>query len=340
LLAFSGLPSSFFMSRIRFPHLAWGLLLYTLPVVVWGAYVRASGSGDGCGDHWPSCGGEIVPTAVEHGKTWIEYSHRASTAIYGLLALWLAIWAWRVFPKGDALRKSAAAVLLFTIIEGLIGRYLVKHELVAMNSSTERVVWMALHLANVFSLLTAATLPAWWSVNGARLQPRENSRLARMWGACLLSVIALAVTGSMSALGDTLYPSSSLMEGIRQDFARDAAMILKTRPLHPLTAVVVTAFACCTIAATVRLRPVFWVHKLALPVMCVLLGQFVFGVANLLMLAPIWAQMVHLLLANLLWIGLVVLGASAVSEEVPEATVENRNEEVSRTWPEQVPSAL
>jgi heme A synthase len=328
------------MSRIRFSHLAQGLLLYTLPVVLWGAFVRASGSGDGCGDHWPSCGGEVVPTGVEHAKTWVEYSHRASTAIYGILALWLAIWAFRAYPKAHPLRKSAFAVLVFTIIEGLIGRHLVKNELVAMDSSTERVVWMALHLLNVFSLLTAVTLTAWWSIGGAHLRVAANKRLAWLWGACLLSVLGLAVTGAMSALGDTLYPASSLMEGVRQDFARDAVFILRTRPLHPVVATIVSLFMAWTITTSVRLRPIAQVKQFAPIVLALLVGQYFFGFANLLMLAPIWMQLTHLLLANLLWIGLVILATCAVGEErgrVLDPQGINEEKEV-REWSRQVPS--
>ena len=328
------------MSRFRFPHFAWALLAYNIPVVLWGAFVRASRSGDGCGDHWPSCGGEMVPTAVEHEKTWIEYGHRISTGILLPIILIGLVWAFRTYAKGHRVRKAVSAVLLFTLIEGLIGRYLVIHKLVAMNTSVERVAWMSLHLANIFSLLTALTLLAWWSSGGAPLNWRAHGKIAAVWVVCLLGVVALAITGSMSALGDTLYPVKTLTEGIHQDLAHDAVLILKTRPLHPLTAVLVTCFAAWTIVSTLRLRPIATVRKLAIPVLCVLGGQFVFGIANLLMLAPIWAQMVHLLLANLLWIGLVVLCASAVSEEPVEVVVENRDhEEVNRTWQEHIPSA-
>jgi len=322
------------MSRIRFSYLAWALLLYNLPVVLWGAFVRASRSGDGCGDHWPSCGGELVPTDVQHSKTWIEYSHRASTMIYGLMAVVLVIWAWRAYPKGHVLRKSTFAILVFTIIEGLIGRYLVVHQLVVMNSSFERAVWMALHLANIFSLLSACVLTAWWSVGGARFQWRDNARLGWMWGACLLGIIVVAVTGAMAALGDMLYPSSTLLEGIRQDFARDAALILKTRPLHPLTATLVSLLAAWTIVTTIRLRPNLWVQKLGPIVLAVLLGQYIFGFLNLLMMAPIWMQLTHLLLANLLWIGLVFLAVASLSEQTQEDRVLEpiENEKEVRGW--------
>jgi heme A synthase len=107
-------------------------------------------------------------------------------------------------------RRGMSAVLLFTLIEGFIGAYLVVNGLVAMNTSTERVVWMALHLTNILSLLTALTLTAWWSSGGARLKLRGQGKLAPMWVLSIVGVVALAVTGSMSALGDTLYPASSL----------------------------------------------------------------------------------------------------------------------------------
>lgn len=327
------------MNRLRFYHLAWGLLAYNVAVVLWGAVVRASGSGDGCADHWPSCGGQLVPTNVQHAKTWVEYGHRVSTALLLPLILWMLFWAFRDFSKGHPVRKSAVAILFFTLIEAWIGRFLVIHKLVAMDSSVQRVIWLALHLTNIFALLTALTLTAWWSWGGAILQVREHKKLAWLWAACLVSVLVLAVTGAMSALGDTLYPATSLAEGMRHDFAPNAVAILKLRPLHPLTAVFVSLFVAWTIASSRRLRSTLWVEKLSRPVTAILCAQFIFGIVNLLMMAPVWMQVTHLLLANLLWIGLVVLGASAVGAEnpLPETLEEKQSGEVSRTWQEPIP---
>jgi len=55
-----------------FAKAAWGVLAYSILVILWGAYVRISFSGDGCGDHWPLCHGEVIPTAPSV-KTLIEF---------------------------------------------------------------------------------------------------------------------------------------------------------------------------------------------------------------------------------------------------------------------------
>lgn len=311
------------MSRIRFSWFAWALLAYNIPVILWGAFVRASRSGDGCGDNWPHCGGggEYIPTGAQ-AATWIEWTHRASTMVLGPLLLILAVWAFRAFPKGDAVRKAAVGVFAFTMLEAWIGRHLVLNKLVVDDASWQRAFWMSLHLANILSLLAALTLTAWWSSGNARLQLRGQGKLAAMWALTFVGIVVVAVTGALSALGDTLYPVSSLAEGLRQDFAHDAALIIKTRPLHPLTATLVSLFTAWVLVQTRRARADAFVQKAAPITLGLLCGQYVFGWWNLLMLAPIWAQLTHLLLANLLWIGLVLTGAAALSEQ--KQTVEDR----------------
>jgi heme A synthase len=301
-------------AQLRFHKFAIALIAYNILVVVWGAWVRVSRSGDGCGDNWPHCGGggEFIPTTT-HLATWIEWTHRASTMILGPLLLALTIWAFAAFARGNPVRKAALGVLVFTLIEAWIGRHLVLNKLVVDNASMQRAIWMSLHLANILSLLSCLTLTAWWGGGGARWQWRGHGKLGVMWAACFAGVVVLAITGALSALGDTLYPVSSLMEGVRQDFAREAAFILRTRPLHPVTATLVSLFAAWTILTSARLRPTPQVQKLAPIVLTLLAGQYFFGWWNLLALAPVWAQLTHLLLANLLWISLVLMGAAVLS---------------------------
>ncbi len=55
------------MSQAWFSRYAWGVLLWNVLVALWGAYVRATGSGAGCGSHWPTCNGEILPRAPAGG---------------------------------------------------------------------------------------------------------------------------------------------------------------------------------------------------------------------------------------------------------------------------------
>jgi heme A synthase len=329
------------MSRSRFSKFAWALLAYNIPVILWGAFVRASRSGDGCGDNWPHCGGggEYVPTGAE-ASTWIEWTHRVSTMVLGPLLLILAVWAFRAFSKGDAVRKAAVGVFVFTMLEAWIGRHLVLNKLVVDDASWQRAFWMSLHLANILSLLASLTLTAWWSSGNKRLQLRSGGKLTAMWTLSLVGVVLIAITGALSALGDTLYPVSSLAEGVRQDFAHDAALILKTRPLHPLSATLVSALVAWTLITTRRLCSDEFVQKVAPITLGLLGGQYLFGWFNLLMLAPIWMQLTHLLLANLLWIGLVLTGAAALSEQSQEDRVleVQEHEKEVREWSKQVPS--
>ena len=321
-------------SQLFFHRFTCGLILYNLLIVVWGAYVRVSRSGDGCGDNWPHCGsgGEFIPTTA-HTASWIEWTHRASTAILGPLLLGMVIWAFVSFPKGNPVRKATLGVLLFTGIEAWIGRHLVLNKLVVDDASTQRAIWMSLHLANVLSLMASYTLAAWWSRGGARWSWRGQGRLGAMWALCFAGMIALAITGALSALGDTLYPVETLMEGVRQDFAAEASLILRTRPLHPLLATIVSLFTAWTILTTMRERATPQIQKMGPIVLALLGGQYVFGWINLLMLAPVWMQLTHLLLANLLWIGLVMLGAAALGAKAgvlasPDSKATNENEEV------------
>ena len=100
-----------------FTRFAWFALGYNLVVILWGVFLRASHSGDGCGQHWLTCQGEAIPSAPEL-KTVIEFSHRLTTMIAGLVVFVLVIWAFRKFQKGHIVRKLAALSLLFILIEG------------------------------------------------------------------------------------------------------------------------------------------------------------------------------------------------------------------------------
>src|SRR5215467_12703113 len=75
----------------RVSAFAWGVLAYNVAVIAWGAFVRASGSGAGCGRHWPLCNGEVVPRPTSVA-TVIEATHRATSglALVGVVGLLVA----------------------------------------------------------------------------------------------------------------------------------------------------------------------------------------------------------------------------------------------------------
>lgn len=289
-------------------RVAWGVLGYTVLVILWGAFVRASGSGAGCGDHWPLCNGEVVPTAPAL-STMIEFGHRITSALAGFAAIGLALVAFRGTPKGSAVRKAAVASLAFMVTEGAIGAGLVLFEYVAYNPSIGRAVWMAAHLANTFLLLGALTLTAWWS-EGADV-PRLGLRAAVGWvGAALLATLVLGAGGAVTALGDTLVIGGGL------DPSADpiVAALLGARVFHPTMAFVTLAILGGAVVAT---RSGGRPATLGMAILGAFLGQMALGALNVALMAPIWLQIVHLLITDLIWIALVVWASETLAAPVP-----------------------
>jgi heme a synthase len=302
----------------RFRQFSAAVLAVTLGVILWGAYVRASGSGAGCGSHWPMCNGQIVPRA-ESIKTVIEFTHRATSGIAFLMVVVQTVWAIRIFPRGHGARRAAGATLFFMITEALVGAGLVIFEMVADNRSTARAGWMAAHLMNTFALLAAMGL-VWWHAGPNRENP-EMARLpapglrsfARLLWVGLAVVLIIAVSGAVAALGDTLFPAGSLSEGIAQDLSPTAHLFVRLRILHPVFAVV-GAIYLLVVLRLLSARPDRGpLGPLSAAATGLVIAQVGAGLINLLLLAPIPLQILHLLLADLLWLTLVVLTASGLT---------------------------
>lgn len=297
-------------STNRFAVAASALLVYTIGVVLWGAYVRASLSGDGCGDHWPLCNGVALPVEPST-KTIIELTHRVTSGICWIwtAAMWLV--AARRFARGHATRSAAGWSLVFMSTEALVGAGLVLFRMVADNPSTASAAWMAAHLVNTFLLLAALTWLAYgaWREPGARF-PRDVWSRSAFGGAALI-VLLVGVSGAVAALGDTLFPASSLAEGIREDFAPTAHVFLKLRLWHPVIAVAGSGYLIWLSAASFRLQRRAPVRRLALTLGFLVLLQVGVGLLNVALLAPVWMQLLHLLIADVTWIALVLLALSS-----------------------------
>ncbi|MEM6335086.1 MAG: COX15/CtaA family protein [Bacteroidota bacterium] len=284
-----------------FTRFAWGFLGYNLLVIMWGAFVRASGSGAGCGAHWPSCNGEVIPRDASV-ETLIELSHRITSGIAGLLTLVLVIWAFRAFAKGHGVRKAAVWTLVFMIIEALIGAGLVLFELVGDNASMGRAVGLAIHLVNTLILVGWITLTAWRSQEREPAFVDGAAKFARFLVLGLIGFLILGASGAVTALGDTLFPAGSLSEGLRQDFSPTAHILLRLRIWHPMIAVVVGGFMVGVSVLILAGVANDLVKRLAKAVVGLVAFQMFLGVINVLLLAPIWMQLVHLLFADVLWI--------------------------------------
>lgn len=305
------------MSRNRFAFYAWGVLGYNLAVILWGAYVRATGSGAGCGNHWPLCNGAVVPRP-ERVETLIEFTHRAMSGLTLAAVMALVVWAFRAFPKGHLVRKGALLTLLFTLTEALVGAGLVLLDLVEDNASVARAIWMAGHLVNTFFLLAAITLTAWWGSGGRAIRLRGQGAVGYALGLALLGTLILAVSGAITALGDTLFPARSLVEGLKQDFSPTAHFLIRLRVLHPLIALSIGLYLLLIAGLVTHLRPSLETRRFGRWIAGLFLAQILAGVVNWLLHAPVSMQMFHLLLADAIWICLILLTAAALAEGVPQ----------------------
>ena len=302
----------------RFAAYAWFVTAVTLAVILWGAFVRASKSGDGCGDHWPLCNGSVVPDASQ-AKTLVEFAHRATSGIAFLLVVGLCVWAFRAYGRGHGVRAAAALSGLFIVTESLIGAGLVLLRLVGDNASVARAVYLSVHLVNTFLLVAALTLTAWWASRGESSRPRLSGFLRGRVGVALLGSLALGVSGAVAALGATLFAEDGGAQAdlVGMDAASRLLFSLRHYKLHPALALLVGGYL--VYFAMPYLRGAPWARRWASAVLGLVAAQLAAGLLNAALLAPVWLQIVHLLLADLLWMALVLLAAEGLAPRGVEA---------------------
>ena len=293
------------MAPLRFRRLALVALVYNVLVVLWGGVVRASGSGAGCGDHWPFCNGEIVPSSPAL-NTVIEFAHRVTSGLALPLVLVLVWQAFRIAPRGAALRRAAAAAGVFIVLEAALGAGLVLFRYVAYNPSYARAVWMAAHLVNTLLLLAALALVAWWA-HGARVPSRPSAGRAVAVGAALVAVVGLAVGGAVTALADTLAVGGGLSPA---DHPVVAALV-GVRWVHPAMAFVVLGVVSASVWASRGTGAA--VVQRGLTVVGLFVAQMGLGAINVGLNVPVWMQIVHLLMTDVVWIALVVWASEALA---------------------------
>ncbi len=296
---------------------SWAVLVYFIAVILWGALVRATGSGAGCGDHWPLCNG----TVLQHSPrvdTMIEFTHRLTSGLSFFSAVGLLAWTFAGTVRGHLARGAAVASVAFTLVEAILGALLVKLGLTAQSHSPYRAPYLALHLTNTLLLLAAITLTAHF-LSRERGYLRSNVRLVAPIGASLgiLVLLLVGVTGSLAALGDTLYPARSLDTAFAQDFAAGSSWLLRWRWTHPTVAFLASIFLIWLLVRAAQ-RSAHWDNRaLSALVLILLAAQYVLGVLDVVLLAPVWLQIAHLLGADVLWAALVVLTARLTLQPNP-----------------------
>jgi cytochrome c oxidase assembly protein subunit 15 len=299
---------------------AWVVLVYFIAVILWGGLVRATGSGAGCGDHWPLCNG----TVMQHSPrvdTMIEFTHRITSGLSFFSALALMVWTLAATARGHLARAASVAVVIFTLIEAVIGALLVKLGLTAQSQSPLRAPYLAVHLTNTLLLLAALTLTAHF-LSRARGFTRLTIRMVAPVGAAagVLIVLVVGVTGSLAALGDTLFPATSIGAALAQDFSATSGWLVRWRWTHPTFAFFASIFLIWLLVRASR-RSEHWDNRgLSAMVLILLAAQYLLGVLDVVLLAPVWLQVAHLLGADTLWAALVVLTARVTMEPVEQGS--------------------
>ena len=283
----------------RLTRVAWGVIAWNVATILLGAVVRATHSGAGCGRTWPTCGGQLVP-ALE-GATAIEFTHRVASGLALALVAMLGVMVYRSRPLRHPARRSMLWAGAAVIGEALIGAAIVLYEWVGRDDSVARVISVPLHLVNTLLLLASLTITAWFLAGGGKLQASGRSRPWLLIGA--VALVLIFATGAVTALADTLFPTSGAPSAETQHF------LTRLRVLHPILATAAVAAA----GIAVRARGV--ALSIVRALVALTLIQVGLGLLNILMGTPLWLQILHLAIADSIWISYVWLAAQTLASE-------------------------
>lgn len=287
------------MTKPQYKKFAFSLLIYTLLVILWGAWVRISHSGDGCGDTWPLCNGQLIPEA-QQGKTWVEYGHRLMSGIYGFVVIYFWWAARKLYPVGHFARKAALATLIFMITEALLGAKLVLFGLVTNNDTPYRAFVMALHQINSFMLTGAVSLAFAAATISAELPaPSKEDRYYKYmpW-----LIVVIGITGAWASLSNSLFPTDNLWQGFMDDFSNQSHFLIRLRGLHPFFALIGGGGLALFFWLKAQTAESILLERRSYQMSLTLVTAIVFGILTLLLHAPVWMKIVHLALAHTVWV--------------------------------------
>ena len=295
-----------------FRRYCWFLVGYNVLVILWGAVVRATGSGAGCGSHWPLCNGEVVPQ-LQRIETVIELIHRITSTLDGVLVIVLVILAYRIFGQKSNIFKWAAAALIFIIFEGLLGRMLVVQEWVADNVSVMRAIAVAVHLVNTYLLLLTLTVTAWLANMQVAIKKRELRIAIYLIFIGITLTIIFSATGAITALGDTLFPAETFLSDFYKDFDPTSNFLIRLRIIHPILAIFTSGYLIFTVRFIQKKELGKNVIRRGNWLQFIIAVQVLAGGFTILTLAPIYMQIIHLFLANSFWISLILFSLEVLT---------------------------
>jgi cytochrome c oxidase assembly protein subunit 15 len=295
------------------------MLLLTSFVILFGAVVRITGSGAGCGQNWPTCHGEVVHLP-ETAETAIELTHRVTAAVSFFLVAALTVIVFRRLPRGHAMRRAMGIASACMVVEVLVGALLVRLSLVEQDDSVARALVMSLHLVNTLVLTASLALAAWLATHRPPRRWFPSPRTPWMIVGAIVALLAASMSGAVTALGDTLYPPApgSVMAHIEAAGSAVAHFLQRARLLHPLIAVLAGTLVVSASANWLRRDRAHQTHLWGRSALVLALVQAGVGTANVLLYAPAWLQVLHLGLAVCLWVATVLLWVAVLATRDPD----------------------
>lgn len=301
----------------RFVKFVWFVMAYNLAAIAWGAFVRATFSGDGCGSHWPTCGGQIIPDA-DSLKKMVEFSHRVSTGMIVPMTVMMVVWSRFAFTAGHQARKASLLAFGMTLFEALIGAGLVLFHLTDRNNSVARAGVMSVHVVSTFVLLSCIAVAAIAASTGRKIEFKGQGAALWLLAPAFIGVAVLGVSGAVSALGHTLAPTKDVIAAAANV---NSFWMVRLQPMHPYLACAIGLYVVLVAGLFVHLRPDRNVTVAALALACAYAAELGLGLVNIQLNAPVWLQMTHLVAADAVMVSLVLMSAYALAEGVPRLEV-------------------
>lgn len=310
------------------------LVGYSILAILYGAYVRASFSGDGCGTNWPNCGqANFLPSGSL--KSFIEFSHRVSAQLILPLTVGLYWFTRAKKPEYKETQRWLLWATFFTLVEGAVGAGLIKFGLTAYKDTVHRTFAMSLHLVTTFALLASLAFAALSSVYKERVEFKGQGAVLSIFSFGAFWTVILGISGAISALGTMLRVHDQVLE---QALRPTADYLDRLRVAHPFVAVaaLVSIVVCAGLVSAIRPYPM--VRKASRVLLGLFAVQMACGLLNIWIKAPVWMQVIHLLLADLIWMALVSVGYFALTAE--KASLPEKQEEEAPELPKPSPREL
>ena len=292
------------------------MLWLTVAVIIGGALVRATDSGAGCGESWPICGGQISPELGNY-HTAIEVRHRLMTGLLGFVLIAVFVLIRRQYGKTHRIRRAAVAAGVLLIVESLLGASLVLFGWVEFDASIARLIVVPVHLLNTFLLVAAMALVAYFSGGGRGFKVDFKRTLDKVLVGGLGIVLVIGATGALNALADTLIKSDALRTPVSGELLVTEPVLRQIRTIHPFIAII-GGLAIFMLVRYLATGAPPRVRQLALLIQGVVWLQFVLGLLNIALDVPLEIQLVHLFVADVLWISLVVMAFHLWSDLAPD----------------------